>query len=626
MKFQELKNRFQKKYVFRMVAGVLSLAVVAGSVAVYHTTAPKADEKVQQEQSTLDYKELFGDFTFSENEVEKEESVYIISDATGKAVKTIVSDKLTNKNGESSLRDVSDLKDIINVKGDESFEANGTSLTWQANGNSISYQGTTEKTLPVEQKVTYFLDGKVISPEELAGKSGEVKIRFDFTNNTNYAVNVDGKGYKVKVPFAAISAVVLNDQFTNVEVTNAKIKDSDQSTLVLGYAMPGMTETLGMEEGKVPEFFEIKADVKDFKLDVAMTLVVNATNYASVDGLDFTGLSDLVSNLEDASNQLETGSKDLSDGLTTLKGSLVEFVEGMQTLNNSKDALAGGVLQLQGSANTLNQATTTLKKALEATLSEKEKNTYKAMAVEGVDKKFEAGTFEATQNMIYQGLRYNADGTDSQLYLTLYNGAVMSAVQKLPVAQIAAAGSMDTVVNMIITQAGSTIQQTVEASLQMVAANMAQACQTAAQQAAGEALLQGIDAAKASILSQITATQDNGYSFVTGMQALSDGTDTLANSVPALTEGITKLTDASLLIQDGVNKLDDGANQLEAGILQFNEQAIDKLVSAYHGDVKDLADRFEAVLEAGEQYQIFTDKAEEMQGSVTFIYKLGSVE
>lgn len=109
------------------------------------------------------------------------------------------------------------------------------------------------------------------------------------------------------------------------------------------------------------------------------------------------------------------------------------------------------------------------------------------------------------------------------------------------------------------------------------------------------------------------------------MQALSKGTDLLASQVPTLTGGITKLTDASLLIQDGVNKLDDGANQLADGILQFNEEGIEKIVNAYNGDVKDLADKLQAVLDAGEEYQVFTDIADDTNGSVKFIYKLGSV-
>ena len=42
--------------------------------------------------------------------------------------------------------------------------------------------------LPVTMKVTYYLDGQQMDPKDMAGKSGEVKIRFDYYNNSNETV------------------------------------------------------------------------------------------------------------------------------------------------------------------------------------------------------------------------------------------------------------------------------------------------------------------------------------------------------------------------------------------------------------------------------------------------------
>ena len=98
----------------------------------------------------------------------------------------IVSEWLKNKDGAATVEDVSDLKDIENVKGEETFEKNGDKITWQADGKDIYYQGTTEKALPVTEKVTYFMDGKEMSPEDMAGKSGKATIRFDYTNNPDH--------------------------------------------------------------------------------------------------------------------------------------------------------------------------------------------------------------------------------------------------------------------------------------------------------------------------------------------------------------------------------------------------------------------------------------------------------
>ena len=88
--------------------------------------------------------------------------------------------------------------------GDEKFtqNADGT-LTWQADGNDIYYQGKTDRDLPIEMKMTYYLDGEEITPEELAGKSGKVTIRADYTNKEK-AEN------GVYVPFAAVTGMMLN--------------------------------------------------------------------------------------------------------------------------------------------------------------------------------------------------------------------------------------------------------------------------------------------------------------------------------------------------------------------------------------------------------------------------------
>ena len=140
---------------------------------------------------------------------EKEESVYVVADASGKSKEVIVSDWLKNPEGLDDLKDASILENIENVKGEETFREQGGSMTWQANGKDIYYQGTTKKDLPVEVSITYELDGKEISPEELAGKSGHVTMRFEYTNKETYRTVVNGVEKEVVVPFAVVSGMML---------------------------------------------------------------------------------------------------------------------------------------------------------------------------------------------------------------------------------------------------------------------------------------------------------------------------------------------------------------------------------------------------------------------------------
>ena len=71
-----------------------------------------------------------------------------------------------------------------NVKGEETFtEDNDGRMVWQADGKDIYYQGKTDKELPVTTEITYTLDGNPVQPDELAGKSGHLKIDFSYINH-----------------------------------------------------------------------------------------------------------------------------------------------------------------------------------------------------------------------------------------------------------------------------------------------------------------------------------------------------------------------------------------------------------------------------------------------------------
>lgn len=379
MKLPELKEKLKSKYIVRVVAGVLTIALVGtgiGATAVFaekNSTAvtAEADSTTGSSKDADDIADkLMDSVSLKDNDADKDESVYLISDANGNVNKTIVVDHLKNKDKKDTLEDASNLTDIENVKGKEKFTQSGDKLTWQAGGKDIYYQGTATEEPPVTQKVTYYLDGKEISPEDLAGKSGKVKIRFDYTNTTSYTETVNGEKQTVSVPFAAITGLVLGDGFENIEVTNGKAEVSNSSSVVLGYALPGLKDSLGIKDKdldgdvNIPEYMEMTADVKNFSMPAAMTFVVNASDYVSTDGIDTSDLDDMINDLKDASTQLQDGSKTLAegtdtltDGLSTLQSKLGTFASGVGTLQSGLKTYTDGVSTLSGGLNTLGNST-----------------------------------------------------------------------------------------------------------------------------------------------------------------------------------------------------------------------------------------------------------------------------
>lgn len=493
MKLPELKEKLKSKYIVRVVAGVLTIALVGTGIGATAVFAEKDSTAVTAEaDSTTDSSKdaddiadkLMDSVSLKDNDADKDESVYLISDANGNVNKTIVVDHLKNKDKKDTLEDASNLSDIENVKGKEKFTQSGDKLTWQAGGKDIYYQGTATEEPPVTQKVTYYLDGKEISPEDLAGKSGKVKIRFDYTNTTSYTETVNGEKQTVSVPFAAITGLVLGDGFENIEVTNGKAEVSDSSSVVLGYALPGLKDSLGIKDKdldgdvNIPEYMEMTADVENFSMPAAMTFVVNASDYVSTDGIDTSDLDDMINDLKDASTQLQDGSKTLAegtdtlaDGLSTLQSKLGTFASGVGTLQSGLKTYTDGVSTLSGGLNTLGNSTgalvsgadklnsgagqlasgsATLKdglksytdgaselqaginklyNTLDAGLTDKQKAKIQKTAVENVQDSFKGETGVTVQKTIYAGLRYQTDDNgnvigDGDLYTSLYNGTV----------------------------------------------------------------------------------------------------------------------------------------------------------------------------------------------------------
>ena len=305
----------------------------------------------------------------------KEETVYVIADASGTPDKTIVSAWLKNPEESETIKDRSDLMDIQNVKGDEDWTADADgNLIWNANGSDIYYQGTSEKELPVSVHVDYELDGKTVTPKDLDGASGHLKITFTYTNHTASERVVNGKTVTLYQPFVMISGVILdNEKASGVEVTNGKIINSGEQTIIAGMALPGLRESLGLDELtdgndepvdiNLPEEVTIEADVTDFSM--LMTLTVADNNVLKDLDLEdvetFDDLKDAMDELTDGSVKLVDGTKELYDGTEELKDGTGELSDGVAELNDGAVKLDDGAKELKDGAVSLDDGAGSLK-------------------------------------------------------------------------------------------------------------------------------------------------------------------------------------------------------------------------------------------------------------------------
>lgn len=313
-----------------------------------------------------------------QQKISKDETVYVLTGADGSVKKIIVSDWLKNELGSASVADKSDLSDIENVKGDESYTINGDNMTvWDAQGNDIYYQGNIQKELPVGLSVRYYLDGKSVSPEELKGKSGKVTIRFDYENRQYETVQINGVNQRIYVPFAMLTGMILdNDTFQNVQITNGKLVNDGDRTVVVGLAFPGLQENLNLsrDDLSIPDSVEITADVTNFSLGMTVTLACNDL-FSQLGDVDLTSLdsTSAVDQLTGAMDQLLSGSSALYEGLSTLldkSGELVsgveELAQGAAAIKSGADSVDDGAAQLKAGLADLSSGLNTLSANSEA--------------------------------------------------------------------------------------------------------------------------------------------------------------------------------------------------------------------------------------------------------------------
>lgn len=307
-----------------------------------------------------------------EQGAKKEESVYVKTDSAGNVKNTTVTEWIKNP-GNGRLSDVSELEDIENIKGDETYQVSADAgIAWESEGNDIYYQGTTGKELPVGVKISYKLNGKEISAKELKGKEGKAEIRIRYSNQSKTMVDIGGEKEEMFTPFTMITAMMLpTDEYQNVEIDHGRVLSDADKQIVVGLGFPGIGENLKLAEGDLdfdlPEEVTITADVKN--ASVGPTITVASTDFLQdleLDGMDgFDDLNDSILELKDAANQLADGSKEAADGAGDLAEGAGTLAGGTGTLQNGAGDLAGGMGTLKDGARDLANGAGTLKTGID---------------------------------------------------------------------------------------------------------------------------------------------------------------------------------------------------------------------------------------------------------------------
>ena len=620
---------FRKKFKRKKILSFASAAVVAFTM----TAAPV--------------------FAATDSGNTKDETVYVVTESDGSQSDLIVSDHLKNKSGKDKIEDVSTLTDIENVKGKEKFtrEDDG-SLSWNAKGNDIYYEGKTDQEAPVSMDIKYYLDDKEVDGADLSGKTGKVKIVINYTNNTS----LNG----TKVPFVVLTGMVLeNDTFQNVTVSSGKVIDDGQKSFIVGMAAPGVADTLGISEEELGfgSTVEITGDAKEFAPEDMMTVVTNDF-FQDIDTseLNAGNLDSQIDQLDSAAKQLVAGTNTLYKGIETLNSSSATLAAGVSKLNqgaakideNTKAALQGSKDLAAGSqflSSQLNSKLTDMGEGVNTLASKSEKL---ADGLKDMQSKVNGNNTKENPGLAPSAKAFAQKVAGLDTVKTGISNSVTS--DKEAIAELRnLETSMDDETKASVEEQLTTLETNVKRK-----ENYLNGFDTATLTASANAISAGVDAIQAGLngdgttenpgavkgagaLTQAIVTQLGGAiqdatasdselsiglnKLITGSSELAAGEAQLSDGASELAAGMNELYSKSGLLISGIGQLDAGSKKLNDGMSQFYKEGIGKIVSLYNDKLKGTVNNAESLVAAGKAYNTFTQVPDGMDGTVKFIYR-----
>ena len=296
----------------------------------------------------------FANLSFAEQQdlIKKSETVYVTVEGNEIKDKSVSvwlnSDKNIKANDKSNLTNVKDLKTDKELKSENGY------LKLDENKKDIYYKGDTDKKLPVDVSVKYFLDGKEMKASELDGKSGHLKIVITSKNNRYENKTIDGQSKNVYSPYVVVAAMTFDDEkVENITSDDIKVVKDGKNEIVTTVMTPGMKQNLsGIVEDKELDNFKdevsVEMDIKDYKPVEIYSVITNEffQEKKNIDSLD--KLQNGVKELQDNSQKLVDASVKLSEGQDKLNSGISQMQTGVTKLHNGSQKLASSTQQMQG--------------------------------------------------------------------------------------------------------------------------------------------------------------------------------------------------------------------------------------------------------------------------------------
>ncbi len=523
---------------------------------------PIAEETIDVKEAVSEQKE---EKIISHIENDKEETVYVSADAYGNPEKTEV-EVILKASGSEPIEDISNLYDIRNTASDEEFTEDDLNLVFENKGEDIHYKGLSDQPLPVNVRISYFLNGEQLPAEKIKGQSGHFRILFDYSNSTS--VNQDG--YNLIQPFMALSTVMLDGEKTaNIKVDNGKLLQYGDSSIALIIAAPGISNSLKLssyeltKELELKDYGEIEFDAIDFSLDYTATILSNNL-FADLEDEDLDDLNEFASQSKDFrtdSTELSDNTAKLVDACISLQDGLGAYTGAITTLDTSMATITEGAGQLSDGLSQINEMFKSEEDKKSPVEEIQELLTQLSAGLEEYDK-----AIDQLETLIsdLEEYRDKLDETEKEGYL--------SKIEEC--------------------------RKQLEIIKEMKVAELLKSCEM--------------------IIGKVVLLQSS-------LQEAAQGSAQLAAGLVKIKEGTSALSSNGCSVNLGAKQLVKAAKEFDEGINSFINDDLDDLLKLGGASLSDVVGRLKAIKKIDQNYGCFSGLKEGQKGKTVFIIETAAI-
>ena len=530
----------------------------------------------------------------------KTETIYSNLNSSGEVKKTNYSVGLTNLD-KGDIIDYTKLDEIKNVNGEEKFSRESEKITWKSTGKDIYYKGLLNDNLPITVNAKYYLNGEEKTIKDMIGKSGSIKMVFNFKNNS-YDYNSG-----MYTPFVVSTVSIINGKDnSNVNVSSGKVITTGNKNIVTGISAPGLYESTNIYELRNMDKITITYDTNKFSMnDIYFVITPKLLEEVDLDLSKVNNITSSLNTLQEGVNKLENGSNTIVEGQNNFNNGLIELNKGLEEATKGSEQLYNGLLQINENTNQISSLNTLVDTLYNTYKSNNEllNNINNGTTSEQLQEGIKNATIEKTN------LENKLNEVNTGIAM-LEQASTMGVITEEQQLQLETLKSQKTQIEVGITKYSEGIA---EAENNLKSLPLAVAKINGANEVIIKVLCGLLGANDPSMISDETINI-----FKTKINTLVGGIDTLTNGSKELNIGMNKLSEGSNKLVEGSIKLSEGNNELKEGISKLNNEGIHKITN-YSNKINNYSYKVETLINLSKNYKGFTSNNAD---KTIFIYKL----